>query len=53
MNDPQKIPQKPKKKKAKKQVKAPMFQWCFYCKEVQELEGDQCAVCFSYISLEF
>ncbi len=25
------------------------FQYCFSCKEVQELSGDQCSVCHSYI----
>lgn len=40
---------KPKKKKAKNKVKAVAFQYCFGCKEVQELSGDQCSVCFNYI----
>ncbi len=25
------------------------FQYCFSCKDVQELSGDQCSVCHSYI----
>lgn len=29
--------------------KAVVFEYCFSCKEVQELSGDQCSVCHSYI----
>lgn len=38
-------------KQSRKQPKisAVVFEYCFSCKEIQELSGDQCSVCHSYI----